>query len=126
MNISGPLSPSASSFRSQKSPALTQASPRVLSPRSPDSQWSTFSDKMTSRVPPLTRLLLNGQLAQEYQAPLNGRQRLVKWMVDRGKRILWLTSFWLVHLIIFAGAVYMYQTKVRANDAQSLLRVNDG
>lgn len=33
-------------------------------------------------------------------------------MVDRGTRILWLTSFWLAHLLIFGGGVYMYQVKV--------------
>jgi len=42
-----------------------------------------------SRWPPLTRMLMSGEMSAERPKELNARERFDRWMVNEGYRRLW-------------------------------------
>lgn len=56
-----------------------------------DSRYSGGYEKQSerSRWTPLTRMLLSGEMTQERQKELSGRERFDRWMVNEGYRRLY-------------------------------------
>lgn len=55
---------------------------------------STGSVRVTERArwPPLTRMLMSGEMSAEKPKELNARERFDRWMVNEGYRRLWVQS----------------------------------
>jgi NADPH oxidase len=45
-----------------------------------------------ARWPPLTRMLMSGEMSGERPKDLNARERFDRWMVNEGYRRLWVLS----------------------------------
>ncbi|KAH8897300.1 hypothetical protein GQ53DRAFT_507761 [Thozetella sp. PMI_491] len=57
-----------------------------------------------SRWTPLTRMLLSGEMTQEKQLVLSGKEKFDRWMVNEGYRRIFVFVFMLLHAAIFAFA----------------------
>ncbi|KAF1808475.1 hypothetical protein P152DRAFT_477263 [Eremomyces bilateralis CBS 781.70] len=72
---------------------------------------STLSGKERSRWPPLTRMLMSGEVSSEPERALFWKERLDIWMVNEGSRKLFLLVFVLLHLMVFTFGFLNYRIK---------------
>lgn len=72
-----------------------------------------------SRVPPLTRMLMSGEMSGEPPRDLTMKERFDVWMVNEGYRRLFVVIFGLVHVMIFAFAFLNYDLKDNLTGART-------
>ncbi|KAJ4422089.1 hypothetical protein N0V82_003281 [Gnomoniopsis sp. IMI 355080] len=64
-----------------------------------------------SRWTPLTRMLLSGEMTQERQKELSGREKFDRWMVNEGYRRVFVFVFAALHAMVFAFGFVNYAVK---------------
>jgi hypothetical protein len=64
-----------------------------------------------SRCPPLTRMLMSGEMSGEPPKDLTLKEKLDVWMVNEGYRRLFVAVFALLHIMIFVFAFLNYDLK---------------
>ncbi|KAI9814305.1 MAG: hypothetical protein M1832_005945 [Thelocarpon impressellum] len=69
------------------------------------------SDKERSRWPPLTKLLMSGEMTAEGPRTLLFKEKIDRWMVNEGYHQLFLAVFITVHVMIFIFGFINYQMK---------------
>jgi NADPH oxidase 2 len=72
----------------------------------------SLSGKERSRWPPLTRMLMSGELTDEGPQILSFKERFDIWMVNEGWRRLTVGLFVLLHCMVFAFGFMNYYLKV--------------
>lgn len=93
-----------------------------------DEKSPTFSDGASvsmareserARWPPLTRLLMSGEMSGEPPRDFTLKERFDVWMVNEGYRRFFVVVFILVHLMIFAFAILNFNLKDNLSTARS-------
>jgi hypothetical protein len=78
----------------------------------PDDRASVFTAASErSRWPPLTRMLMSGEMSGEPPRDFTLKERFDVWMVNEGYRRLFIVVFALLHLMIFAFAFLNFDLK---------------
>lgn len=78
----------------------------------PDEMASVFTAASErSRWPPLTRMLMSGEMSGEPPRDLTLKEKVDVWMVNEGYRRLFIVVFALLHLMIFAFAFLNFDLK---------------
>ncbi|RDW73693.1 hypothetical protein BP5796_07135 [Coleophoma crateriformis] len=74
---------------------------------------STASTRVSerSRWPPLTRMLMSGEMSGERPRELNTRERFDRWMVNEGYRRFFVFIFAAIHAMVFSFGFMNYQIK---------------
>lgn len=72
-----------------------------------------------SRWPPLTRMLMSGEMSGEPPRNLTAKERFDVWMVNEGYRRLFVVVFALVHVMIFAFAFLNFDLKDNLSGART-------
>ncbi|KAI9753608.1 MAG: hypothetical protein M4579_005072 [Chaenotheca gracillima] len=80
---------------------------------------STLGPKERDRWPPLTRMLMSGEMSSEPPRKLRWRERLDRWMVNDGYKRLTVGLFIAVHGMIFAFGFMNYDLKDNLTMARS-------
>ncbi|KAK2757956.1 hypothetical protein FQN54_004362 [Arachnomyces sp. PD_36] len=80
------------------------------------SEVTTFSER--SRWPPLTRMLMSGEVSGEPPRELNMKERFDRWMVNEGWRRLFVLVFMLIHGMMFAFGFMNYGLKDTLSEAR--------
>ena len=88
---------------------------KTVSDRS--STWSGASER--SRWPPLTRMLMSGEMSGEAPRDLTWMEKLDRWMVNEGYRRLSMLLFAAVHCMVFAFGFLNYHMKDNLNTARA-------
>lgn len=70
-----------------------------------------LSGKERSRWPPLTRMLMAGEMSGVPPRPMNWKERLSVWMVNEGSRRLFVLTFILLHFMVFIFGFMNYYLK---------------
>ncbi|KAI9682751.1 MAG: hypothetical protein M1829_006739 [Trizodia sp. TS-e1964] len=85
------------------------------------SDWGISSGfpRERSRLPPLARILMTGEMTNEEKKELLPREKFNRWMVNEGYRKLFVFVFMLVHAMIFAFGFMNYQLKDSLTGARS-------
>ncbi|KAK8236258.1 ferric reductase NAD binding domain-containing protein [Phyllosticta capitalensis] len=78
----------------------------------------SLSGRERSRWPPLTRMLMSGEMSDEPPRDLTVRERFDRWMVNEGYRRLFVAVFMLVHVMIFVFGVLNYALKDNLSQAR--------
>lgn len=79
--------------------------------------WSGANER--SRWPPLTRLLMSGEMGAESPRNLVWREKLDRWMVNEGYWRLFMALFVTVQGMVFAFAFMNYHLKDNVTDARA-------
>lgn len=72
-----------------------------------------------SRWPPLTRMLMSGEMGADPPRELRPLEKLDRWMVHKGSKALSVTMFFVVHTMIFAFGFVNYYMKDNLATARS-------
>lgn len=72
-----------------------------------------------ARWPPLTRILMSGEMTGIESKPLNWRQRFDKWMINEGWRRVFVGVFVLAHIMVFIFGFLNYTLKDNLKDARA-------
>lgn len=72
------------------------------------STTSSLSGKERSRWPPLTRMLMSGEMTDEAPRELYLKEKIDRWMVNEGYRRLFVGVFMLLHLMVFIFGMMNY------------------
>jgi hypothetical protein len=72
----------------------------------------SLSGKERSRWPPLTRMLMSGELTDSGSQVLSWKERFDIWMVNEGWRRLTVGMFVLLHCMVFAFGFMNFDLKV--------------
>ncbi|KAL1615189.1 hypothetical protein SLS56_011905 [Neofusicoccum ribis] len=72
---------------------------------------SSLTGKERSRWPPLTRMLLSGEMSDTPIREVTLRERFDRWMVNEGWRRVFVFTFMLVHLMVFGFGMVHYGLK---------------
>ncbi|KAE9369246.1 hypothetical protein N431DRAFT_442928 [Stipitochalara longipes BDJ] len=82
---------------------------------------STGSVRVTERArwPPLTRMLMSGEMSGERPKELNMREKFDRWMVNEGYRRFFVFVFAAIHLMVFSFGFMNYQIKDNLTIARS-------
>ncbi|POS85983.1 Riboflavin synthase [Erysiphe pulchra] len=78
---------------------------------------STKSER--SRWPPLTRMLMSGELSNNRPKELSNRERFDRWMVNEGYRRFFVFVFAAIHAMVFIFGFMNYQIKDNLTKARS-------
>ncbi|OCK84918.1 hypothetical protein K432DRAFT_389136 [Lepidopterella palustris CBS 459.81] len=81
---------------------------------------SSLSGKERSRWPPLTRMLMSGEMTDEAPRELYLREKIDRWMVNEGYRRLFVGVFILLHLMVFIFGMMNYGLTERSVGARSI------
>ncbi|TPX08147.1 uncharacterized protein E0L32_010214 [Thyridium curvatum] len=73
--------------------------------------YSRYEQSERSRWTPLTRMLLSGEMTQEKQKELSGREKFDRWMINEGYRRVFVLVFMLLHAMVFAFSFVNYAVK---------------
>ncbi|MCJ1471495.1 hypothetical protein MMC13_000134 [Lambiella insularis] len=79
---------------------------------------STKSDER-SRYPPLTRMLMSGEMSGEPPRDLTMTEKIQRWMVNEGSRQLTVGLFAFVHAMVFTFGFMNYQLKDNLTNARA-------
>lgn len=80
---------------------------------------SMATESERARWPPLTRLLMSGEMSGEPPREFTLKERFDVWMVNEGYRRLFVVVFVLVHLMIFAFAFLNFDLKDNLTTART-------
>ncbi|KAN0101574.1 Ferric reductase NAD binding domain containing protein [Hyaloscypha variabilis] len=82
---------------------------------------STGSVRVSERArwPPLTRMLMSGEMSGERPKELNMREKFDRWMVNEGYRRFFVFVFAAIHLMVFSFGFMNYQIKDNLTIARS-------
>lgn len=83
-----------------------------------DSTYSASSAER-SRLPPLTRMLMSGEVSGEAPRDLTFWEKYDRWMVNEGSRRFTVFIFGLVHAMVFAFGFINYQIKDNLTGARA-------
>lgn len=72
-----------------------------------------------SRLPPLTRMLMSGEMSGEPPRDFTVKEKFDIWMVNEGYRRLFIVVFALLHLMIFAFAYLNFDLKDNLTGARN-------
>ena len=72
-----------------------------------------------SRWPPLTRMLMSGEMSADPPRELLPLEKLDRWMVHKGTKVLSISLFVVVHAMIFAFGFVNYYMKDNLTNARS-------
>ncbi|KAI6247184.1 Superoxide-generating NADPH oxidase heavy chain subunit A [Erysiphe necator] len=72
-----------------------------------------------SRWPPLTRMLMSGELSNNAPKELSNRERFDRWMVNEGYRRFFVFVFAAIHAMVFTFGFMNYQIKDNLTKARS-------
>ncbi|KAF2459341.1 ferric reductase NAD binding domain-containing protein [Lineolata rhizophorae] len=79
---------------------------------------NSLTGKERSRWPPLTRMLMAGEMSGEPPRALTWREKVDRWMVNEGYRRVFVGVFMLLHAMVFAFGFMNYQVKDNLNGAR--------
>lgn len=68
----------------------------------------SLSGRERSRWPPLTRMLLSGEMSDEAPRQLYLKERIDRWMVNEGYRRLFVVAFAILHIMVFTFGMMNY------------------
>jgi NADPH oxidase 2 len=71
----------------------------------------SLTGKERSRWPPLTRMLMSGEMSDQPPRELNWKEKFDRWMVNEGSRRVFVGAFMLAHAMIFAFGCMHYALK---------------
>ncbi|PMD42749.1 hypothetical protein L207DRAFT_581402 [Hyaloscypha variabilis F] len=82
---------------------------------------STGSVRVSERArwPPLTRMLMSGEMSGERPKELNMREKFDRWMVNEGYRRFFVFVFAAIHMMVFSFGFMNYQIKDNLTIARS-------
>ena len=87
--------------------------------RSPSFMDEKQSVPERARLPPLTRMLMSGEMSGEPRRDLTLKEKFDVWMVNEGYRRLFVVVFALVHVMIFAFAFLNFDLKDNLSGART-------
>jgi hypothetical protein len=76
------------------------------------SNASSLSGKERSRWPPLSRMLMSGEVTDEPWREMTWKENFDVWMINEGWRRLFVGVFVLLHAMVFAFGFMNYYLKV--------------
>lgn len=76
-----------------------------------------------ARWPPLTRMLMSGEMSGEPPRDLTWREKVSRWLAQRGAQHLFIFMFATVHSMIFAFGFINYHMKDNLNNARATFGV---
>ncbi|RAL58860.1 hypothetical protein DID88_009280 [Monilinia fructigena] len=76
-----------------------------------------------SRWPPLTRMLMSGEMTAEMPRELTMREKFDRWMVNEGYRRFFVFVFALIHVMVFTFGFLNYQLKDSFGIARSTFSI---
>lgn len=79
------------------------------------SYTTSLTGRERSRWPPLTRMLMSGEMSEEKGRQLTRKERFDVWMVNEGYRRLFVFTFAILHVMVFVFGMMNYGLKVRIN-----------
>ncbi|EEH49947.1 uncharacterized protein PADG_06026 [Paracoccidioides brasiliensis Pb18] len=82
------------------------------------SSWSGQTER--ARWPPLTRMLMSGEMSGEPPRDLTMKEKFDRWMVNEGWSRLFVLMFIVAHFMIFAFGFLNYQLKDNLNSARGI------
>ncbi|KAG5292485.1 NADPH oxidase [Histoplasma ohiense] len=82
------------------------------------SSWTGQTER--ARWPPLTRMLMSGEMSGEPPRDLTMKERFDRWMVNEGWRRLFVLIFIISHFMIFVFAFLNYQLKDNLTGARGI------
>ncbi|KAM5431551.1 hypothetical protein McanMca71_004785 [Microsporum canis] len=82
--------------------------------------WQS-QEQERSRIPPLARMLMSGEMSGDPPRNLNIKEKFNRWMVNDGWRRLFVTIFALVHVLLFVVGILNYSLKDNLSNARGLL-----
>ncbi|KAH6637409.1 NADPH oxidase 5 [Boeremia exigua] len=75
------------------------------------SYTSSLTGRERSRWPPLTRMLMSGEMSEEKGRALTRKERFDVWMVNEGYRRLFVFTFAILHVMVFVFGMMNYGLK---------------
>ena len=85
------------------------------------SYTSSLTGRERSRWPPLTRMLMSGEMSDEKGRQLTRKERFDVWMVNEGYRRAFVLTFAILHVMVFVFGMMNYGLKVgSANSCKSV------
>ena len=78
----------------------------------------SLTGRERSRWPPLTRMLMSGEISDEPIRELTPKQKFDQWMVNEGYRRVTVAVFMLTQLLVFAFAAINFSLKDNLNNAR--------
>lgn len=90
-----------------------------------DSRSSSTEGRQSERDrwPPLTRMLMSGEMSGEAPRDLTWREKLDRWLAQQGSQNLFVFMFVVVHSMIFAFGFTNYHLKDNLNEARATFGV---
>ncbi|KAL5116836.1 hypothetical protein ACEQ8H_005317 [Pleosporales sp. CAS-2024a] len=75
------------------------------------SYTSSLTGRERSRWPPLTRMLMSGEMSDERARPLTRKEKFDVWMVNEGYRRFFVFLFMILHIFVFTFGMMHYSLK---------------
>ncbi|KAF2011729.1 hypothetical protein BU24DRAFT_287934 [Aaosphaeria arxii CBS 175.79] len=82
------------------------------------SGYSSLTGRERSRWPPLTRMLMSGEMSDEKPRQLYLKEKIDRWMVNEGYRRLFVFVFLILHIMVFVFGMMHYGFKDNSNNAR--------
>ncbi|KAF2175029.1 hypothetical protein K469DRAFT_86122 [Zopfia rhizophila CBS 207.26] len=84
------------------------------------SGYSSLTGRERSRWPPLTRMLMSGEMSEEAPRELYLKEKIDRWMVNEGYRRLFVFVFLILHLMVFIFGMMNYGLTDKSIGARSI------
>ncbi|KAF2267669.1 hypothetical protein CC78DRAFT_65147 [Lojkania enalia] len=82
------------------------------------SGYSSLTGRERSRWPPLTRMLMSGEMSDERPRELYLKEKIDRWMVNEGYRRLFVFVFLILHLMVFIFGMMNYGLTEKSQGAR--------
>ncbi|OKL63600.1 hypothetical protein UA08_02019 [Talaromyces atroroseus] len=82
-------------------------------------EYDAESKSERARWPPLTRMLMSGEMSNYEPKPLTTKQKFDRWMINEGWRRFTVALFVLVQIMVYVFAFVNYALKDNLNDARA-------
>ncbi|KAF2466750.1 uncharacterized protein BDR25DRAFT_236590 [Lindgomyces ingoldianus] len=84
------------------------------------SAFTSLTGRERSRWPPLTRMLMSGEMSDEAPRQLYLKEKIDRWMVNEGYRRLFVFVFVILHLMVFIFGMMNYGLTERSVGSRSI------
>ncbi|CBX98241.1 hypothetical protein IAQ61_010338 [Plenodomus lingam] len=84
------------------------------------SYTSSLTGRERSRWPPLTRMLMSGEMSDEKGRELTRKEKFDVWMVNEGYRRFFVFTFVILHIMVFTFGMMNYGFKDNSMNARAL------